>query len=152
LRAAGVRLVWQVSDAASEVELPAGDTLHVLRIVREALTNVIKHAQATVAWLRLEAVEDGALLLAVIDNGLKQRSADDSQPMPLFVPDSIVHGGRGLANMRRRATALGAELESGPHPEGWAVTLRLPRRHAGTASGEAAAAGSAERAGGAAAA
>lgn len=130
LRAAGVRLVWQVGDAASEVELAAGDTLHVLRIVREALTNVIKHAQATVAWLQLQTGDDGALALSVIDNGLKQRSAEDSQPLPLFVPDSIVRGGRGLANMQRRAVALGAELESGPHPEGWAVTLRLPPRKA----------------------
>lgn len=133
LRAAGVRLVWQVGDAASEVELAAGDTLHVLRIVREALTNVIKHAQATVAWLQLETKDGGALELSVIDNGLKQRSAEDSQPLPLFVPQSIVRGGRGLANMQRRAAALGAALESGPHPEGWAVTLRLPRRRAGDA-------------------
>jgi two-component sensor histidine kinase len=43
------------ADAASEAELPASETLHVLRIVREALTNVIKHARASVAWLRLEA-------------------------------------------------------------------------------------------------
>ncbi|MBA3591515.1 sensor histidine kinase, partial [Methylibium sp.] len=148
LRAAGVRLVWQVGDAASEVELAAGDTLHVLRIVREALTNVIKHAQATVAWLQLETKEDGALVLSVIDNGLKQRSAEDSQPVPLFVPESIVRGGRGLANMQRRAAALGAALESGPHPEGWAVTLLLPRQPAGLADragaeGGVAAAGSA---------
>jgi hypothetical protein len=137
LRAAGVRLVWQVGDAASEVELAAGDTLHVLRIVREALTNVIKHAQATVAWLQLETLDDGALLLSVIDNGLKQRSTDDGEPMPLFVPQSVVRGGRGLANMQRRAAALGARLESGPHLEGWAVSLRLPPRAQAAAAGSA---------------
>ena len=127
LRAAGVRLVWQVADAASEVELPAGETLHVLRIVREALTNVIKHAQATVAWLRLDARADGTLVLAVVDNGLRQRAAaEERSPWPLFVPPTVVHGGRGLANMQRRARTLGGSLESGPHPEGWAVTLSLP--------------------------
>ncbi|WP_428420788.1 sensor histidine kinase [Methylibium sp.] len=126
LRAAGVRLVWQVDDAASEVELPAAETLHVLRIVREALTNVIKHAHATVVWLRLEARGAQRLVLAVIDNGLQQRMSEAQVEMPLFVPPSLVHGGRGLANMQRRAAALSARLDSGPHPEGWAVTLELP--------------------------
>lgn len=134
LRAAGVRLVWQVADAASELQLPASETLHVLRIVREALTNVIKHAHASVAWLRLEARPDGALVLAVVDNGLQQRAADEQSPLPLFVPPTVVHGGRGLANMQRRARTLGGALESGPHPEGWAVTLTLPGRAAGAAA------------------
>ena len=131
LRAAGVRLVWQVGEAGSEAELPASETLHVLRIVREALTNVLKHAQATVAWLRLEARADGALVLAVVDNGLQQRASDEQSPLPLFVPKTVVHGGRGLANMERRARSLGGALESGPHPEGWAVTLTLPAGSAG---------------------
>jgi signal transduction histidine kinase len=131
LRAAGVRLVWQVADAASEAELPASETLHVLRIVREALTNVIKHARASVAWLRLEARADGGLVLAVVDNGLRQRASEEQSPLPLFVPKTVVHGGRGLANMERRARSLGGTLESGPHPEGWAVTLTLPAGAAG---------------------
>lgn len=131
LRAAGVRLVWQVADDASEAELPASETLHVLRIVREALTNVIKHARASVAWLRLEAGADGGLVLAVIDNGLQQRASEEQSPLPLFVPKTVVHGGRGLANMERRARSLGGRLESGPHTEGWAVTLTLPAGSAG---------------------
>jgi signal transduction histidine kinase len=126
LRAAGVRLVWQVAEAASETALPATETLHVLRIVREALTNVIKHAQATVVWLRLEQRSDGGLSLAVVDNGLQQRSDSEQAALPLFVPASIAKGGRGLANMQRRAALLGATLTSGPAAEGWAVTLELP--------------------------
>jgi len=126
LRAAGVRLVWQVAEAASETALPATDTLHVLRIVREELTNVIKHAQATVVWLRLEQRSDGGLSLAVVDNGLQQRSDSEQAALPLFVPASIAKGGRGLANMQRRAALLGAILTSGPAAEGWAVTLELP--------------------------
>lgn len=125
LRAAGVRLVWQVGEAASGVELPATDTLHVLRIVREALTNVIKHAHATVVWLRLETRGAQRIALAVVDNGLQQRMSEAQVDMPLFVPPTIVRGGRGLANMTRRAAQLGARLESGPHPEGWSVTLEL---------------------------
>lgn len=121
LRATGVRLVWQVDEAASGVALPAEATLHVLRIVREALTNVLKHAQASVVWLRLEQQEDGALALSVVDNGLHQREAaagGDAAAAP--------KPGRGLANMRKRADALSAELASGPQPEGWTVRLVLP--------------------------
>jgi hypothetical protein len=125
-----VRLVWQVDEEASNVELPAADTLHVLRIVREALTNVIKHAQATVVWLRLEC-QEGGVRLAVVDNGLPLRAG--AQPtgeqgaLPLFVPALMAAGshGRGLANMQRRARALGARLDSGPHEEGWQVVLDL---------------------------
>ena len=135
LRAAGVRLVWEVDEVAGERVLVAGDTLQVQRIVREALTNVLKHAQATVVWLRLAPREDGGLTLAVIDNGLQQRSggSDAQPPLPLFVPASIAQGGRGLANMQRRAAALGARLTSGPDPQGWAVVLELPLPPTGAA-------------------
>lgn len=126
LRAAGIRLVWQVAETAGEASLAATDTLHVLRIVREALTNVIKHAQATVVWLRLAPRDDGGLTLEVVDNGLLQRGDVEQTPLPLFVPASIAQGGRGLANMQRRAAALGAVLSSGPAAEGWSVTLALP--------------------------
>jgi signal transduction histidine kinase len=123
LRAAGVRLVWQVGEAVAETQLPAGDTLQVLRIVREALTNVLKHAQATVVWLRLEpaALDDGAaaLRLAVIDNGLQQRGPGDDEGAPR-------RGGRGLTNMRKRAEAVGAQIDSGPQAGGWEVALLLP--------------------------
>ena len=128
LRASGVRLVWQVADAASTVELPAADTLHVLRIVREALTNVLKHAHASVVWLRLESRANGALSLAVVDNGVQQPDLESPATLPLFVPQSMLRGGRGLANMQRRAQALSAELTSGPQDEGWGITLLLPPR------------------------
>ena len=41
-----------------------------------------------------------------------------------LVPDpSMPSGKRGLANMRQRAKNLGADIEIGPHPEGWSVRL-----------------------------
>ncbi|RZU01245.1 hypothetical protein EV670_1961 [Rivibacter subsaxonicus] len=140
LRAAGVRLVWQPSELLSGAEFGAGDTLQVLRIVREALTNVIKHAQASVVWLRLEPVIDGdvepatprALRLSVIDNGLAQRTQQLGEALPLFVPGALGRG-RGLANMERRAAAVGASFSSGPQAEGWCVQLELPLPPAATA-------------------
>lgn len=117
LRAAGVRLVWNVDDDAVDAELAPGATLQVLRIVREAFTNVIKHAQATVVWLTLARVGD-RIELTVLDNGLLQRSMPGTSRLP-----AMPSGKRGLANMRQRAKNLGADIEIGPHPEGWSVRL-----------------------------
>ncbi|MGA0611432.1 sensor histidine kinase [Caldimonas sp. KR1-144] len=135
LRAAGVRLVWQPDDALTELSLSAGDTLQVLRIVREALTNVIKHAQASVVWLQLEPLQgEGGrvgLRLRVVDNGVQSRvDTERGEVLPLFVPATMSRG-RGLANMERRAQAIGALLTSGPREEGWAVTLEIAPRAAG---------------------
>jgi signal transduction histidine kinase len=128
LRAAGIRLVWNVHDDALEARLPAGHTLQVLRILREAFTNIIKHAQATVVWLTL-AREGETLRITVLDNGMAQR-AGAAQPGPL----SLQGGKRGMANMQRRATLLGGEVEVGPHPEGWCVDLRFPLPRPGDAA------------------
>ena len=126
---------WQVDEAASDVTLSAADTLHVLRIVREAFTNVIKHARANTVWLRLEHLEHlmGAagrqLRLSVADNGAAQSAEPGAAREPLAAPG----GGRGLANIRRRAQSLKAELEIGPQEEGWEVSVRIPLGEAGTA-------------------
>jgi signal transduction histidine kinase len=132
LRAAGIRVVWQVDEAASDIILSAADTLHVLRIVREAFTNVIKHASANTVWLRLEHVAEAAgmrLRLSVVDNGAAQPAEGGAPREPLAAPS----GGRGLANIRRRAQSLKAELEIGPQEEGWGVSVRIPLGEAGTA-------------------
>ncbi|MCW7538849.1 histidine kinase [Aquabacterium sp. A7-Y] len=122
LRAAGIRLVWSVDDAAMDTELCPGETLQVLRIVREAFTNIIKHAQASVVRLSLEQ-RDGQLSLSVLDNGLLQRSTPGAR-QPIAMPS----GKRGLSNMKKRADSLGARIDIGPHPEGWCVRLQLPKR------------------------
>lgn len=129
LRAAGIRLVWTVDDAAMNTELAPGETLQVLRIVREAFTNIIKHAQASVVHLTLRE-QQGRLALSVLDNGRLQRSTPNA-----CAPAGMPSGKRGLSNMRKRADGLGAELEMGPHPEGWSVCLKLPPRAAPSTPG-----------------
>jgi signal transduction histidine kinase len=125
LRAAGIRVVWQVDDAASDVTLPAADTLHVLRIVREAFTNVIKHARANTVWLQLDrhAGDTGAhLRLCVVDNGAMQAEGDATKRELVAAPS----GGRGVANIRRRAKSLKARLQIGPQQQGWGVSVTIP--------------------------
>lgn len=85
-----------------------------LRIMGEALTNVRRHADATVVRVR-GGLDDGELVLEVRDNGCG------------FEPDTVGAGVYGLAGMRERATQIGAEfeIESAPR-QGTCVRLRVP--------------------------
>jgi signal transduction histidine kinase len=78
--------------------------------VAEALTNVVKHAQAGRAEVRA-SVNDGMLYVAVRDDGIG--SAD---------PD-----GHGLVAMADRVTALGGRLEiESPAGAGTLLAATLP--------------------------
>jgi signal transduction histidine kinase len=94
--------------------LPAALDLSVYRIVQEAITNVLKHANAT----RLEVVVDhqpDAILLTISDNG---RGATDK------VGQSTGHG---LIGMRERVALFGGELGAGSSSlGGFTVRARLP--------------------------
>jgi signal transduction histidine kinase len=70
--------------------------------LREALTNIAKHAHATVVAVRITA-EAGLLILDVIDNGVGLRAGIRSS---------------GQANLRRRAHAHHGELIYLPNPTG----------------------------------
>ena len=111
-REAGLPVEVQIEGDAKE--LPAGLDLTAYRLVQEALTNAVKHAQATSAAV-LVRYEDGAVELEVVDDG---RGASDG---------SSESGGHGLVGMRERVSVYGGELEAGPRPEGgFALKARLP--------------------------
>ena len=94
--------------------LPSRAEAETLRIVGEALTNVRRHADATVVRVR-GGVEGGRLVLEVRDNGRG------------FDPGSAGDGRFGLAGMRERAAQMGAELEIESAPQqGTRVRLRVP--------------------------
>jgi signal transduction histidine kinase len=91
--------------------LPPSAQLTLYRIVQEALTNVLKHADATSAHVRL-TYQDGEVDLEVTDDG---RSAGVAAT-----------AGHGLAGMRERAAVFGGEVCAGPRPEGgWRVHALL---------------------------
>jgi signal transduction histidine kinase len=94
--------------------LPSRAEAEALRIMQEALTNVRRHADATVVRVR-GGVDEGRLVLEVRDNGRG------------FDPDTVGDGAFGLAGMRERAAQIGAELdiESAPR-RGTRMSLRLP--------------------------
>jgi signal transduction histidine kinase len=84
----------------------------VLRIVQEALTNVRKHADATVVRVDLESGAD--LTVTIADNGRGFRS-------------DVATGGFGLESMRQRAELIGARLTVSSEPrDGTRVELVVP--------------------------
>ena len=93
--------------------LPAEAEGDVLRVCREALTNVRKHANASNADVRLEA-HGGVVRLTVTDDGAG------------FDPRRVGAGGYGLESMRQRATHVGGRLDISSAPgEGTRVTLEV---------------------------
>jgi signal transduction histidine kinase len=88
--------------------------------VQEALTNVVRHANASAVSVRI-GTEDGDLVIVVEDDG-------DGQTAP--AADQATWGGRGIRGMTERAAALGGQLTAGPRPlnrgGGFAIRARLP--------------------------
>ena len=88
----------------------------VYRITREALTNVVRHANASNASVQVDH-HDGRVQVAIRDDGA---GAGNGR-----APGSAT--GHGIAGMRERAEALGGSLSAGPASEGgFLVTASLP--------------------------
>lgn len=88
---------------------------HLLATIREALTNVGRHAQATRASLRV-TVDDASCRLIITDNGVGLAGAAESEG-----------GGLGLPNLGRRAEKLHGTLTVSDAPGGGTVlTWRVP--------------------------
>jgi len=112
-RTAGLDVTLDVSGEARPV--PAGVDLAAFRIAQEALTNVVRHADAGSARVRLD-YGDEHLTVQVEDDGDRGAS----------VP-SRDGGGRGIAGMRERVQALNGTFEAGPRPgRGFRVRARFP--------------------------
>jgi two-component system, NarL family, sensor histidine kinase DevS len=90
---------------------------HLLAVIREAVTNIGKHAEATTAAVAV-TVEDGHCLLRVVDDG---KGIGDGLEQS---------GGFGLANLRRRAEKLHGRFDlERPAAGGTALIWRVPLTH-----------------------
>ncbi len=127
LDAAGVRAEY----FTLPVQLPPTAESALALAVREAVTNVIRHAGASVCRITLDRLP-GATLLEVADDG---RGGAGEKP----------GGGSGLRAMRERLSGLGGQVEIHP-PAGGApgggtcLTITLPHRPAPAAEANAEAA------------
>jgi signal transduction histidine kinase len=121
LKSEGIQLVWNVHEIDIAAEMTTRNVLNLTRIFQEALTNVLKHANATQAEMRTErVVRDGQpwAMVALSDNG-QWRNAE-GEP------------GHGIANMGHRAAQLGGRLEVRHTDDGSCVELLLPIVHDAT--------------------
>ena len=99
---------------ATPMALPHGVDAAGYRIVQEALTNVVRHADASSVSVRIGA-EEGDLVIDVEDDGAGR--PDDQAP----------GGGSGIRGMAERAAALGGQLTAGRRAgRGFGVRARLP--------------------------
>jgi two-component system sensor histidine kinase DesK len=80
--------------------------------LREAVTNIVRHAGATSCQLSL-ALEGGVIALRIADNGAKLASG------------AAIHHGNGLTGMQERIAALGGKLALKVE-RGLALELTLP--------------------------
>ncbi|MEU4625940.1 histidine kinase [Actinoplanes sp. NPDC023801] len=120
VRTAGLPVRADVPDWFDE--LPAAVRLAVLRSVREALTNVLKHTGAGVTARLAVEREGDAIRLRVEDDG-PARPAPGGSPPP---------SGHGLAGLRERLRGLDGVLTAGPLPEGgFRVAVTIPRARGG---------------------
>jgi signal transduction histidine kinase len=131
-------------------ELPASIDLSAYRIVQEALTNVVKHAQTSSCRVLIGYGRD-ELVLEITDNGAGVPAmAGAARPAMAMAgsvspgPDGasaaglsgsalaagrhgLTSGGHGIIGMRERVMLLGGEFSAGPRPGyGFHVAAHIP--------------------------
>jgi len=110
---AGVRVQLEIRGIQRPV--PPGVDLAAYRIVQEALTNVVKHAQTT----------ESRVVVTYADNavGLEITDAGHGAPVDCVTAST----GHGIAGMAERVSVFGGEFHAGPLPgRGFRVAARLP--------------------------
>ena len=99
--------------------------LALYRALQEALSNVVRHADAGSVHVTVTAGGDGVALAVT----------DDGRGLPAGDADGPERGGRmGLAGMRERIGALGGAVRLAPGPDGGlSVAVRVPTAQPGIA-------------------
>jgi signal transduction histidine kinase len=105
-------------DISLQIDLPENEVLsmvrteHVLSVVTEALSNIVRHAQASQVLITVSK-QDNQFRMTIEDNGIGM----DEDPQ----------AGYGLRNMRDRARILGGEIEfTKAKGKGTRVILEIP--------------------------
>jgi signal transduction histidine kinase len=109
-------LIIDVRGPEGRLPLSAHAETELFGVAREALANVVRHAGASKAWVRIEAQPEH-ILVAIRDDG---RGFDPAADRP---------GHFGLESMRGRAAEIGGRLTIASRPGlGTAVLVEAPAR------------------------
>jgi signal transduction histidine kinase len=114
LAEAGIKVDWRQFGDYEAVRLTQPQTVNLGRILREAVSNAIRHSGA--GWVMIDLVYgNGRLILRVSDDGV---GCDGS---------GTKKTGRGFRNMEMRASQLGAALtRASAPPSGCMVMVEMP--------------------------
>lgn len=111
-RTAGLAVDLRIEGSPVPVDLPIGRAVH--GVVREALTNLHKHAPSAPASVVLAYAADGVEV--AVRNGA-----------PRTPPPPLPSGGAGLLGLAERVRLVGGRLHAGPTADGgFAVVAALP--------------------------
>ncbi len=98
-------------DSNHKMSLSSKVEVQLIRIIQEALMNIRRHSNATIATIEFIQAEDG-IVLAIIDNGIG------------FHPGSVPIQRLGLRVIHERASSIGAEMGI-DSKEGTGTTLKF---------------------------
>lgn len=117
LNEAGIKFIWRVDDVAPIAWIDASHSLHILRILQEAIGNIVAHAKAQniVVVCKEGQMEDiDGVFVEIQDDGVG------------FAPNFTM--GRGISNMKTRAASIGANLSVLSNEDGGVtVSLWVPK-------------------------
>lgn len=109
----GIQVHWEVQDIPAIAELGPDRSLQIMRILQEAVTNVIKHSGAT--HLHMKTGEsDGHVFVEIKDDG----NGFDGNPA----------SGRGLHNMQYRARSAGAKIDIETGKKGTCLRVTVAKK------------------------
>lgn len=113
----GLQCQWSISDSAAAVDLDSERSIMLFRVVQEALTNVVRHADARHVKIRILCYKQ-MIIVKIKDDGV----GIDAQQL-------LDGESWGILGMHERTRHFGGELNiSGTSGTGTAVILRLPLR------------------------
>jgi signal transduction histidine kinase len=108
-------IMCQCDSLVDKVDLTQDQATALFRILQEAMTNILRHAQATRVNIVLEE-EEGEFVLQVRDNGRGITDEERTGLQPL-----------GLIGMQERAHLIGGKVEiTGAAGKGTVLTVRVP--------------------------
>ncbi|MDQ7011132.1 MAG: hypothetical protein Q9M29_04870, partial [Mariprofundaceae bacterium] len=109
---AGAAFHWRWREPGRDICLPPRHYLNITAMLREALSNIFRHAPGACADFDLR-VEDGVLHIHICNDGVPE-------------PEGAVAPGKGLRNMRVRAGELDGEFSYTCRKGRFCICLSIP--------------------------
>ena len=128
LRPHEIALDWRIASPQGlplHPELRPWHVIQIVRILDEAVTNAVKHADARRISVTIETIDDHGEqrgMISIEDDGKGFALGDDGDAVALR------QAARGLRNMKSRAVRCGAVLTLNSGSGGTSVRLQLPKR------------------------